>query len=116
MSSATSKIQITLTDARPILIDEERWPVIASAADWEGQYEFESFRKWKLFVRQKGEAYLVYGYFATSWQNENGVSHGFRATEVDLIHRIKEVANLIGCADPVALAQTCIGDLPAKEE
>ena len=115
MSTATERIKVCLTDARPVNINPNNWPVIATARDWEGQYEFQSFRKWSITVRQKGDAYLVYGWKTSAYECDDNVSHGFRATAKDLIQRIKDVANLIEPHNAESLAQTCINDLPEEE-
>lgn len=105
--------KIELTDRRPIQINPENWPVIASAKSWEGQYEFQAFRKWKIFVRQKDTRYIVYGYSISDYANDDSRSAGYvLESDTDLIATIKTVANQIG---DESLAHQCITDLPTEE-
>lgn len=106
-------MKIELTDRRPIRINPDNWPVIASAASWEGQYEFQSFRKWKILVRQKNTRYIVYGWCTTVYAGDESRTAGYvLENDENLIDTIKEVAASIG---DESLARSCIADLPEEE-
>lgn len=118
---------ITLTDRPPVKIREDQWPIVAAASyhDYEGQYDFQSFRHWRgwLKVRQHEDGRrivsAVYDY-DTAYQDERGtnVKAGellpSSATMNDVIAAIHRV-NAIRpewCKDD--LAAECIADLPAE--
>lgn len=69
---------ITLTDRPPVRIREDAWPVIARASDWDGEFEFQSHRKWTIIVRQnRGDGRtIVYGVFETDWPGEMSLRGG----------------------------------------
>ena len=126
---------ITLTDRPPVKIDEDNWPVIASAKDYEhdGQVECQANQKssWWIKVRQHedGRTLVYAGYsYDTNWQNARSLAHkhGQRLPSGpvdDICHAIKSV-----CADMEAgehdgddasrwkrLGDECIADLPAED-
>jgi len=111
---------IRLTDRRPIRIKDENWPVIASVSSWDGQYESQAFKKWKIFVRsfycrQKNneQRYIVYGWYDSAWQGDDSITSGYVIdNEKDLISTIKLVCSEIG---DESLARSCINDLPSEE-
>ena len=118
---------ITLTDRRPVHLYEDEWPVIAEASyhDYEGQYDFQSFRHWRgwLKTRQHEDGRVIvsatYSY-ETAYQGERDsrVCAGYlldaASTDqiVAAIHRANEIRPE-WCSDD--LAARCIADLPAEQ-
>lgn len=114
----SNKLTITLTDQRPVIVDKEVWPLIASASDHDNQYEFQANRKWKLFVRQcqteGDDRCVVYGVYQTQFQGESDLRGGTLVDSLeDVPAAIKQVARHLGFPD--RLADECIADLPAIE-
>lgn len=115
------KIEITLSDASPVKIDPEVWPVIASADDHDGAVKVQANTEWLVRVRQHADGRrIVYGYKRAG---NGGQYRGFRdahpgylldagADESETIRAIRRVAGAIGRDD---LGADCIGDLPARE-
>ena len=145
MSDSTAKTRtITLTGRPPVKIVEEQWPVLAEASyhDYEGEYDFQSFRHWRgsIVLRQHADGRaIVYAVctYQTACQNENGYAQ--RAGELlrpaafptgqtvggaetaDIIAAIRRVHASIDIVDDDhldmwrLLADECIADLPAEE-
>lgn len=129
-----SKRTITLTDRPPVVIEEDNWPMIASATyhDYDGQYDFQSFRHWRGFigVRQHADGRAIV--YATCSAEGCGSSstHEYRLkggellaapTMEDIIAAIHEIHRAIaGREDGIheswaGLADECIAALPAEE-
>ena len=115
------KRTITLTDRPPVVISEEKWPIIAKASDHDNQYECQANTVWSIRVRQHedGRA-LVY---AVKDSGPGGQYLGFRAsragelleagcTPKDIVAAIHRVGDAADCSD---LVDHCIADLPAEE-
>lgn len=109
---------ISMSNQAPVVVDEEAWPVIASAR-WcdKPQCPSEANRKARLFVREHVDGRrLVYGSSSSQWPGEGGGYGGYLITEgvtgdrdgqtVDFIRRVAEE---IGHRE---LAADCIADLP----
>lgn len=126
---------ITLTGRPPVRIDEDNWPVIASAADkdWDNQYESQANRTWKWWVTVRqhadGRAIVYAGYaYTTQYQNgrdysaRNGQLLPARAGAVAICDAIREVCEEIVSAEAdddhtarwQTLAAECIADMPAE--
>ena len=111
-------LTITLTDRPPVRVDKDKWPIIASASDWDDQYEFQANRKWKLIVRQcerdGDDRCIVYGIYDTAWQNENSRRGGEIVSDLsEVTAAVKRVAEYLGFEE--RLADDCIADLPAED-
>lgn len=124
------KRTITLTDRPPVVISDANWPLIASASyhDYDGEYEFQSFRHWRGFigVRQHADGRtLVYGTCSAAgcgssstreYNHKAGVKLDAGA---DIIAAIHEVHRDISARDVseswACLADECIANLPAEE-
>lgn len=111
-------LTITLTDRRPVTVDTDVWPLIASAKDHDNQYEFQANRKWKLFVREcqteGDDRCIVYGVYETNWQGEADRRGGKIVESIDRVPAaIKAVAEYLGF--DISLADDCIADLPPVE-
>lgn len=140
MSDTTNKTRtITLSDRPPVRIQEDNWPLLATAADkdYDNQYEFQANRisKWFLAVRQAADDYRTIVYatytYTSNWQGarcysaKHGVMIGTKEeceTE-DIVRTIREVcARMESCehhgedaARWSTLADECIADLPAED-
>lgn len=114
------KKTISLTGRKPVVIDEDVWPLIASASDHDGQYEFQANRKWHLFVRQcqtsaDDDRCIVYGVFTSSFQNEADRRGGeIVATVDDVPAAVQRVADYLEFRKQ-HMVDECIADLPAEE-
>ena len=132
------KRTITLSNRPPVRINEEDWPLIASARDNEhdGQVECQSNSRsrWFIGVRQHGDGraivYATYS-FSTNWQGRRDYSAARgvlmtadrAAEEGEIVDVITIVADDISNAecdgDDAArwgtLTMDCIADLPAEE-
>jgi hypothetical protein len=123
---------ITLSDRRPVTIDEKAWPVIASAMDEEhdGQVRSQANREseWAIRVRLHDDGrmiiYATYSY-SSNWQGERhySVRHGMLVeAEAVIAEAIKAVATRMAAAEHAGddaarwaqLADDCIADLPAE--
>jgi hypothetical protein len=130
--AAPAERTITLTDRPPVMIREVDWPVIAIAKHWQGEFERQSPRTARIYVREHQDGRrLVYGVTTTQYISEPAPRAGVivaapgdltaeelaRGDELSLgdnaatVEAIKQVARLIGYPD---LAQACIADLPAE--
>lgn len=113
----SKKRTITLTDRRPITVNEDDWPVIASARWWEGEHEFQAFRRASVRVRQHADGRaIVYGVGSSNYRNERPLDAGYLlatdAGDEELVNKIHQVADAIGHPH---LADECIADLPSVE-
>ena len=114
-------LTITLSDSRPVKINDEEWPAIAVVSDWSGgQIECQANTQWVLRVRRHADGRtIVYG-----WQDAGpgGQYVGTRnpragylltaeATEDEVIRAIRRVAGAINRDE---LGSDCIADLPAE--
>jgi len=112
------KLILPMSERRPLKVDPEQWPVIASASDYDSQHEFQANRKWLIKVRQHADGRAaVYGMYTTQFQNERGLEGGFLLTSeeaqtLDLIRAIRRVAGII---ERPELASECVNDLPAED-
>jgi hypothetical protein len=113
--SDNQKLTITLTGRTPVTITKEKWPVIASAHTWDGQYDFQSFRHWHLKVRQhKDGRAIVYGVHTSAHQGESDRRGGeMLDTGANIPDAIQRVAESLEFSP--LMAEQCIADLPAVE-
>jgi len=132
-----SKRTITISNRQPVTIEEDNWPVIASASDEDhdgGQVRSQANRvsKWSCTVRQHEDGraivYSVYSY-TTNWQNARGYSAKagrllpVGASYEDISRAITNVCHEIAEREHngddalrwKAIEADCIADLPAEE-
>jgi hypothetical protein len=107
-------LTVKLFDHAPVRVVKDDWPLIASAKDWDNQYEFQANRTWTLRVRQHADGRaLVYGLHTTQFQHERGREGGMLVASKDeipaAVHKVAERLKF-----PVELAEECINDLPAE--
>ena len=110
-------VTITMSDRAPLRIDAEAWPVIASALWFDGQIEVQANKKAWIKVREHEDGRLiVYGMYTSNWQGARSLAGGFLlgspVTEEGTVRALRRVAGVI---EMPALADECIGDLPAVE-
>jgi len=110
---AEKTIQITLSRSAPVRIKAKDWPQIASAKDWDNQYEFQANRTWSLRVRRHADGRtLVYGEFRSHFQQERDIVAGELVSLEETEAAIQRVAEEL---DRLHLARECISELPATE-
>ena len=135
--STDNKINITLTDARPMRVSKTAWPLVARASEDRDHNNQELFRRYYLRVRlhavrtpdgqdaleyhgadksdiglaphPDGRA-IVYGWYESSWQGESGISGGYCCTLDEAADYVRKVGQEIGAEE--SLIVDCIGDLP----
>ena len=106
---------ITLTGAQPVRINEDAWPVIASARAWDGRHEQDSFRRGSMFVRRHREdgRLLIYAVYTTQWEGESdwrgGSIHPQGADPVSVVEALADSMPQFGAT----LARECVQDLPS---
>jgi len=106
---------ITLTDRAPVRIVEEEWPIIASAKDWDGEFDFQAPRTWAMRVRQHADGRaIVYATYATQFRGEVEWRGGeLLDAGADIAAAIRRVGE--DGAMPEHVIRECIADLPAVE-
>jgi hypothetical protein len=97
------------------MVDEDRWPVIARAESFEGEYAHQSNRTYALTVRKHPDGrMIVHGSYVTRWQGERDRYAGVLVTaEGDVVAAIHQVAEDIGA--PEHLSSDCVASLPSEE-
>lgn len=142
MTNENTHLTITLTNARPVKIKKEDWPIIASGDqndDDSSQPGNPPNREWKRTIRVRQHAdkrAIVYGVYDydTAFQGESGAAARRGAILADasteeIIAAIRRVAGELREAEDEAAiddrhresqrwraaAQECIADLPAEE-
>lgn len=108
---------ITLTDRRPVAIDEDEWPVIGSAYSDASEVLRPSSRAWlKVRQHQDGRTIVYGGTECTESTMHRGIRAGVLSdaipTASELGAHIRRVASLVNASD---IAQDCIASLPAEE-
>lgn len=108
-------LTITLFDRKPVAVVKDDWPIVASAADHDGEVEFQANRRFKLMVRQHADGRaVVYGIYSTNWSGEKDRRGGLLVESANQVEAaVMEVAERMDF-EPW-LAQQCIADLPAEE-
>ena len=111
--------KIVLTSRRPVAIDKDNWPVIASAIGHKGTVPCVSNEEWRLSVRQHADGRaIVYG---IRYEGPGGMPAGYRGWDggellpagADIAAAIERVGKDAGMPD--AYIRECIADLPAEE-
>jgi hypothetical protein len=88
---------ITLFDRRPVTIIEHHWPVIASTVAYDDERNpTQANRTWTIKIREQrnkheGDVaqYLVYGVYASDWEDEPNRRGGYLVNE-QLGHRVTD--------------------------
>lgn len=128
---------ITLTDARPVKIYEDEWPIIAEARTHSGEIECQANEEWSIRVREHADGRrIVYAYrdrgpggMALSYRgiragrliptrrSKDGHDPSYHnlALGPDEVATIKAIGEMGDAIDDNALADECIADLPAEE-
>ena len=122
-----TNIKITLSDARPVSINPDTWPVIAAASAHDGKVQCQANTEWSIQVREHSDGRrLIY---SIKTAGNGGQYAGFRDArggfllesrsvweqskiEDETIRAIRRAAGIIERPD---LADECIGDLPTRE-
>jgi hypothetical protein len=118
---------ITLFDRRPVKIDEDAWPEIASASDCDDRaHPFQANREWILKIRKqidgpqspagRTQRYLVYGIYRSKFETETDRRGGYLIAsnnEQAVIKAVWELVERLGFDS--RLGDQVIADLPAEE-
>ena len=113
---------ITLFDRRPAQIDEDQWPVIASATDCDDRpHPFQANREWILKIRKKTppdrtQRYLVYGVYRSKFESDPEKRGGYLVASNDeraVITAVWDLVERLGFE--TRLGDEIIADLPAEE-
>jgi hypothetical protein len=107
-----NKIKINLTDDRPVVIDTDKWELLAEVVDYNGQFESQATRVWKIKIRQHNDKVVVYGWSKSQWQGERDIYAGEITDLAGVIGAIRSVADEIGNE---RIGRTAIRELPAQE-
>lgn len=120
------KRTITLTNRRPVVVNEDEWPVIAQAKgdsfvgrDYTRRQQALARNEvdtYSLRVRQHADGRcIVYGVFAGSiWTGHDDCRCGELLDKgADVVAVIRAVGE--DCGFPESVIQACIADLPAEE-
>ena len=112
---------ITLTDARPVRIYEDEWPVIASSSWHSGEHESQANETATIRVRQHADGRVIV--YSVHDSGPGGMPIGWRGSASGVqIGRAGEppsdaqIVAAIRACDPLPglrLAANCIADLPA---
>lgn len=113
-----SRQKIVLTEAVPVTIETDNWPVVARGSDYEGgQCEAQANRTWEIVVRKHEDGrHLVHGSYATRFMGEHNLSGGELVAadaDFDVPEAIRRVAISLGAPDRVY--QQCLAEMPAQE-
>lgn len=122
---------ITMTNRRPIRIDEKDWPVIAEGNyfDHDNEFVFQANRKWSGSIKVRAHAdgrIIVYGVatYSSQWQGEKDyVLKGGMLLDTDDETRVPTEINRVagelierGADERMRqVAHDCIASLPAEE-
>lgn len=118
------RIEITMSERRPLKIDPEQWPVVASADWFSGQIECQANTIRRIKVREHDDGRrIVYGFQcagnggqAAGTRNPSG---GFLVDavdgKVDEAETVRAIRRVGGIIEDDGLADDCIADLPAEE-
>jgi hypothetical protein len=107
-------LTISMSGRRPVKIKKDEWDILAEARDWEGEHEFQAFRKWYIKVRQKEDKFIVYGGFDTAYRGQEDIRAGYLVDDFTKLESfIEKVGGEINASD--GLIRRAIADLPAEE-
>lgn len=111
------KLTITMTNYPPVTVDEELWPIIASAKDYDSRIESQANRTWMMKVRRHADGRaIVYATYTSAYPEDRDKRAGLLVDpDGDIPHTINRVAELMGWETcPGSVAANCIADLPAQ--
>ena len=139
---SNNNVKITLTDSRPMLLSKAKWPLVARASEDTDHNNQELFRRYYLRVRihaalapdgidgieyygrdtasaptlvpHRDGRVVVYGWYESSWQGENGIKSGYVCALDDAAQHIRQVGEEIGADESLIIE--CIGGLPPIDE
>ena len=119
------KIQITMSERRPLTIDPETWPTIAEAETWNGEHRFQANYITTIRVREHADGRrIVYGKHDAGPGGVPANWHGYRAAGflIDAVdgrpdddETVRAVRRVGGIVESDRLASECIATLPAEE-
>ncbi len=123
-----AKRTITLTNRQPVTIDEDNWPLIASAKDrdWDNEHECQANQKWNWFVgvrQHKDGRVIVYATYTHTSQwagaqdtyDKQGDYLNYAANTEHICTAIINVCSRMEGERWDTLKDDCIADMPAEE-
>lgn len=113
-TTSTEPRVITLTNAPPVRVRDEQWPLIASSFLYDGRSAHQSERsRWLRVRRHEDGRVIVYGGLDTRINGERGLRGGeILADGENVAAAIRRVAASVDAAE---IAIDCIADLPPVE-
>lgn len=132
-TTTVEKLEITMSERRPLAIIRDDWPLIARADRHDGQVECQANHEWTIRVREHADGRrIVYGWLIggnggvpAGWRGAKGgflVSpvpgpdvDGKRVGVPDDDETVRAIRRIGGIIDDNELADECIADLPAEE-
>ena len=119
-TTEVNKIEITMSERRPVSIDPELWPVIAEA-DWHnGEHEFQANDIRRIRVREHADGRrIVYGLQCSGDGGQAIGTHNPRAgflihVGADADETVRAIRRVGGILNDRRLADACIANLPAE--
>jgi hypothetical protein len=118
--------KITLFDRRPVDIDEDKWPIIASASDCDDRkHPFQANREWILKIRKEDrptghltytQRWLVYGVYRSKFETDTDLRGGYLVAsnnEQAVVKAVRDLVERLGFDS--RLGDEVIADMPAEE-
>jgi hypothetical protein len=117
-TTETKKIEIKMSERRPLKINPEEWPTIAKAGRHDGKVACQANTVWYIRVRAHADGRrIVYG---AKMAGAGGQYAGFREVRAGYLvdtdeGTVRAIRRVGGVIDDDQIACKCIADLPAEE-
>jgi hypothetical protein len=126
MTTTTDRIEIPMSERRPLKIVKVDWPSIAYGEEYSGQYDFQAFDGVEIRVRRHADGRMVVYGEAGDWkgggrpERESRTAGFLLSADDDVVRTIRRVAGILADTGFIgdmahAAARRCIADLPAEE-
>jgi hypothetical protein len=123
MTTTEEKIEIPMSERRPVKLVKSAWPLIARADRHDGKVECQANHLWTIRVREHADGRrVVYGWLRAG---NGGVHQGWRGSEGGFLiaaisgkpddeETVRAIRRVGGIIDDDKMADECIADLPAE--